>query len=226
MAVIFVIASAACALMVMFNAALGPALSTRAEISSVPATVAVIDNDWLAVPAAIVIKKLMYPAPLIVFDADAFDVTPATSPPSVAVTVNAFAFVAGLLNDTRTTNVVPATYVPLPVLKVGAPVIVNAACALMVMFNAALGPALSARLDISSVPVTDAVIDNDWLAAPASIVTRKSMYPVPLMVFDADAFVENPEAPPKLSSAVTESTFADATGLYNETRTTSVVPAT
>nr|MDO8110062.1 hypothetical protein [Candidatus Sigynarchaeota archaeon] len=90
----------------------------------------------------------------------------------------------------------PATYVPLPVLKVGAPVIVNAACALMVMFNAALGPALNARAVISSVPATVAVIDNDWLAVPAAIVIKKSMYPAPLIVFDADAFAVTPATRP------------------------------
>jgi len=39
----------------------------------------VIESAWLAVPNGIVIRKSMYPAPLIVFDADAFAVTPAPS---------------------------------------------------------------------------------------------------------------------------------------------------
>jgi len=144
----------------MFNAALGPALNPRAVISSLPEAVAVIDNAWLATPAAIVIKKSMYPAPLIVFDADTFAVTPDMSPANTAVTVCAFADVAGLFSDTRNTNVVPATYVPLPVWYAGAPVIVNDACALMSMFNATLGPALNARAVISSLPETVAVIDS------------------------------------------------------------------
>ena len=110
------IVNAACALMVMPKETLGPALSARLDISSVPVTDAVMDNAWLAVPAVIVIKKSIYPAPRIVFDVDEFAVTPATSPLNVAVTVCAFAFVAGLfVNDTRKTKVVPATYVPLPV---------------------------------------------------------------------------------------------------------------
>ena len=76
----------------------------------------------------IVIKKSMFPVPLIVFDADEFAVTPDANPLSVAVTDCAFAFVAGLfVNDTRKTKVVPATYVPLPVWNVGAPVIAKAA---------------------------------------------------------------------------------------------------
>jgi hypothetical protein len=104
-----VIAKDACALILMFNTPLGPALSTRAVISSLPETVAVIDNVWLAVPAVIVIKKSMFTAPLIVFDADPFAVTPATRPANDAVTDNAFADAAGLFNATRMTNVVPAT---------------------------------------------------------------------------------------------------------------------
>ena len=99
----------ACALMLTFNALLGPALSERVVISSLPEAVAVIDSAWLAVPAAIVIKKSMYPVPLIVFDADTFAVTPAMSPANAAVTVSAFADAAGLVNETRMTNVVPAT---------------------------------------------------------------------------------------------------------------------
>src|SRR5512137_1549711 len=146
--------------MLMLNALLGPALNPRAVISSLPVTDAVIDNAWLAVPAVIVIRKSMVPAPLIVFDADEFAVTPATSPPNVAVTESAFADAAGLFNETRSTNVVPAIYVSLPVRYVGAPVIVKVACVLTLMLNALLGPALNPRADISSLPVTDAVIDN------------------------------------------------------------------
>ena len=46
----------------------------------------------------------------MVFDADAFAEMP-VAPPNVngAVTVSALADAAGLLNETRTTNVVPAT---------------------------------------------------------------------------------------------------------------------
>src|SRR5271157_1209392 len=119
----------------------------------------------------------MLPAPLMVLDADAFAVTPATRPPNDAVTENAFAFVAGLLvNETRTTNVIPAIYVPVPVMYVGAPVIVNAARALIaitIVFNPV---ALNARDEISSVPVTVVVIVTvGWLTAPTAIVTLKSM---------------------------------------------------
>ena len=224
-AVKLVMESVACALIFTFNALLGPALSTRAEISSLPETDAVIDSDWLAVPAVIVIKKSMFPVPLIVFDADPFAVTPATSPANDAVTVNAFADVAGLLNDTRTTNVIPATYVPFPVWNVGAPVIVRVACALILMPNAALGPALSDRTVISSLPEIDAVIDNAWLTVPAAIVIKKSMFPVPLIVFDADPFAVTPATSPA-NDAVTVNAFADAAGLLKETRTTKVIPAT
>jgi len=168
----------------------------------------------------------MYPAPLIVFDADPFAVTPATSPANAAVTESAFADVAGLFNATRTTNVFPATYVPLPVWYAGAPVIVNDACALIAITRLLVkGP--NARPEISSVPVTVAVIVTaGWLAAPAAIVTSKSMYPVPLIVFDADVFAEMPVAPPNDKGAVTASAFADVAGLDNDTRTINVVPAT
>ena len=157
-AVILEIESTACALMLILNALLGPALSTRAVISSLPETVAVIDNVWLVVPAAIVIKKSMLPIPLIVFEADPFAVTPATKPLNTAVTVNAFAFVAGLfVSETRKIKVVPAIYVPLPVWYVGVPEIANAACALIAMTTLFVtGP--SALPEISSVPVTDVVI--------------------------------------------------------------------
>ena len=162
----------------------------------------------------------------MVFDADAFVERPEAPPKfSDTVTVNAFADVAGLFNETRTTNVVPATYVLLPVLYVGAPVIVNAACALMVMLNALLGPALSARTEISSLPEIDAVIDSAWLAVPAVIVIRKSMYPVPRIVFDADEFAVTPATSP-LNVTVTVNAFAFVTGLFDSgTRTTKVVPA-
>jgi len=105
----------------------------------------------------IVIMKSMYPVPRIVLDADEFAVTPATSPLNVAVTVCAFAFVTGLfVNETRTTKVVPATYVPLPLCKVKL-VIDNAACALIAINRLlVIGP--NGRIVISSVPVTVAVI--------------------------------------------------------------------
>src|SRR5271157_2958774 len=173
--------SAACALMVTLNTPLG--------LSSVPVIDAVIDNDSLAVTAGIVIKKSIDPAPRIVLDCDEFAVTPPAKPLNDAVTLNALAFVVGLfVRETRTTNVMPATYVPLPVCKVGEPVIASAACALIVMLNGLLGPALNARPEISSVPITDAVIDSDWLVTPVPIVIKKSMYPVPRIVFDADEF--------------------------------------
>src|SRR5271157_1841024 len=191
-----VIASAACALIVMLNGLLGPALNARPEISSVPITDAVIDSDWLVTPVPIVIKKSMYPVPRIVFDADEFAVTPPTKPLSVAFTNFALAFVAGLfVSGTRSTNVMPATYVPLPVWNVGV-LIANNACALMVTLNAALGPTLNARAVISSLPVADAVIDNVSLAVTAGTLIRKSMYPLPRIVFDADEFAVTPPAKP------------------------------
>ena len=104
--------------------------------------------------------------------------------------------------------------------------IVNDACALISITRLLVnGP--NARPEISSVPVTVAVIVTDgWLAAPAAIVTSKSMSPVPLIVFDADVFAEMPVAPPNDKGAVTASAFADAAGLDNDTRTVNVVPAT
>ncbi len=209
----------------MLNPLLGPAFNVRNVISSLPETVAVIDSAWLVVPVVIVIKKSMYPVPLIVFDAEAFAVTPATSPPKIAVTVNAFADNAGLLKGTRITNVMPATYVPLPVRYVGAPDIANAACALIAMTRGLVsGP--NARLVISSVPVTFVVIVIDgWLGAPTSMVIKKSMYTMPLTVLDADAFAEMPVAPPNDKGAVTVSALADVAGLLNVTRITNVVLA-
>ncbi len=104
------IANAACALMLMLNAPLGPAFNARAVISSLPETAAVIESAWLRVAAGIVIRKSIYPVPRIVFDADAFPNTPPAKPLKDAVTVNAFAFVAGLfVSETRMTKVVPAT---------------------------------------------------------------------------------------------------------------------
>ena len=217
-------ARAACALILTPSALLGPALSARLDISSIPETDAVIDSDWLAVPAVIVIKKSMFPVPLIVFDADPFAVTPATKPLNVAVTVNAFADVARLLSETRTTNVIPATYVPLPLCRVK-PVIASDACALMLIFNVLLGPALSTRAVISSLPDTEAVIDSAWLVVPAAIVIKKSMFPVPLIVFDAEPLAVTPATNPP-NAAVTVNAFADVAGLLSETRTTNVVPAT
>ncbi len=83
------------------------------------------------------------------------------------------------------------------------------------------------RLEISSVPVIDTVIVTvGWLGALVSTVMSRSMYPVPLIVFDADVFAERPEAPPKFKDAVTDSAFADVAGFDNETRNTNVVPAT
>ena len=221
-----VIVKAACALIAMTRLLVsGP--NARPEISSVPPTVAVIVTvGWLAAPAPIVTSKSMTVAPLTVFDADEFAVTPATKPLNAAVTVKAFADAAGLFNATRTTNVVPATYVPLPVWNVGAPVIVNNACALIAM-TMLLVSGLNTRPEISSVPPTVVVIVTvGWLAAPAPIVTRKSMTATPLTVFDADTFAEMPVAPPKDKGAVTVFAFADAAGLDNETRTTNVVLAT
>ncbi len=159
----------------IFKAALGPALNARDVISSLPETAAVIDRAWLVVVEMIVIKKSMYLAPLIVFDADAFAVTkPVTRPLNDAVTANAFAEAAGLLIGTRRTNVVPAIYVPLP-LCVSTPEIVSIACALIAMAMLLVcGP--NARPEISSVPVTVVmIVTAGWLAAFVSIVTIKSM---------------------------------------------------
>jgi len=222
-----VISSAACAFTFTFKLEPDAAFNARAVISSLPEAVALIVTAWLVAPALIVTRKSMYPAPLIVFDADVFADRPEAPPKfNAAVTVSAFADAAGLFNDTRTTNVVPATYVPLPVWYAGAPVIVKAACALIAITRLLVnGP--SARFEISSVPLAVAVmVTVGWLAAPASIVTSKSRYPVPLIVFDADAFAVMPVAPPNDKVAFTRVAFADAAGFDNETRTTNVVPAT
>ena len=132
--------------------------NARPEISSVPETVVVIVTvGWLTAPAAIVTNKSMIVMPLTVFDADAFTEIP-VAPPNVtgAVTVIALAEVAGLLNDTRTTNAVPATYVPLPLNAVKL-VIVNVARAFIAMTKLFVsGP--KARLVISSEPATVVVI--------------------------------------------------------------------
>ena len=103
--------------------------------------------------------------------------------------------------------------------------IVNDACALIAITRLLVkGP--NARPEISSVPVTVVVIVTvGWLAAPAAIVTSRSMYPVPLIVLDADPFAEMPVGPPNVKGAVTVSAFADVAGLDNETRTVNVVPA-
>jgi len=172
----------------------------------------------------IVIMKSMYPVPRIVLDADEFAVTPATSPLNVAVTVCAFAFVTGLfVNETRKTKVVPAIYVPLPVWNVGAPVMAKIACAFIEITKLLVsGP--SSRLVISSVPVTAVVIVAvGWLGAFEAIVIKKSMYPLPRIVFDADEFAEIPVAPPKVIDAVTVCAFAFVAGLFDSaTRTVNV----
>src|SRR5271157_3344802 len=168
----------------------------------------------------------MFPVPRIVFDTDEFAVTPDTKPLNDAVTPNALAFVAGLfVSGTRKTNVMPATYVPFPVWYVGV-LIASAACALMVTLNAALGPVLNARPEISSVPTTVAVIDNVWVVTLVEIVIRKSMFPAPRIVVDAGAFAVTPDTRP-LSVAFTNFALAFVAGLFdNETRTTNVIPAT
>src|SRR5271157_6177340 len=221
------IANVACALTLMLNALLGPALNAREVIPSLPATLAVIDNVWVVTLVAIVIKKSMYPVPMIVFDAELLAVTPDTKPLNAAVTVRALAFVDGLFdNGTRTTTCIPATYVPFPAWYAGAPVIVNAACALMVTLNPALGPALNARPVISSVPNTLATIDIVWLVTPVPIVIKKSRYPVPRIVVDADAFAVTPDTKP-LSVAFTNFALAFVAGLFvSGTRKTNVMPAT
>jgi len=164
--------------------------------------------------------------PLTVFDADPFIDMP-VAPPNVtgAVTVIAFADAAGLLNDTRITKLVPATYVPVP-LKAVKLVIVNDACALIAMTTLlVIGP--NDRPEYSSVPATVVVIVTvGWLGAPASIVIRKSMFKFPLIVFATDTFAEMPDAPPNVSGDVTVIAFADVAGLLSVTRMTNVVPAT
>jgi hypothetical protein len=170
-----VIDSAACALIATTTLLVsGP--RDRLDISSVPFTVVVIVTDgWLGAPELMEISRSIVPVPLMIFDADPFAERP-DAPPKFndAITETAFADPAGLLNDTRKTNVVPATNVPLPAVHVK-PVIARVACALIAMLNEALGPALKGRDVISSPPVTDAVIDTAWLDAPEFIVTRKSM---------------------------------------------------
>ncbi len=134
----------------------------RFEISSVPVTVVVIVTEgWLAVPAGIVIKKSMYPDPLIVFDADPFEKMPVALPnDNGAVTVSTLADAVGLSNETRAMNVVPAINVPLPEVHVKL-VIDSIACALILMLNALLGPAFNERAVISSLPKVFAVIESD-----------------------------------------------------------------
>ena len=199
----------------------------RVEISSVPVTVVVIVTEgWLGAPATMVTSKSKLPEPLIVFDADAFAEIPVAPPNDKGVvTMRAFADADGLDRVTRTTNVVPATYVPLPLNAVKL-VIASNACALIEITRLPVsGP--NARPDISSVPATVAVIVTEgWLGAHASIVIKRSMYPIPLIVFDADAFAERPEAPPKFNDAVTDNAFAEVAGLDSETRKTNVMPAT
>jgi len=113
-----------------------PALSTRVVISSLPEAVAVIESAWLAVPRRrIVIRKLMYPAPLNRLRRRRVCRDPATRPLNATVTAFAFADAAGLFNATRKTNVVPATYVPLPVRNVGSTGDRQGACALMAMLT-------------------------------------------------------------------------------------------
>jgi hypothetical protein len=220
-----VIVKAACALIAMTRL-LVSGLNARLEISSEPPTVVVIVTvGWLAAPAIIVTCKSMTVVPLTVFDADPFAEMPVAPPNDKrAVTVSAFADAAGLLKETRTTNVEPATYVPLP-LKAVKLVIASVACAFILMLNALLGPAPNTRVVISSLPEAVAVIESAWLVIPATMVIKKSMYPAPLMVFDADPFAVTPATRP-LNDAVTVNAFADAAGLFNATRTTNVWPAT
>jgi hypothetical protein len=196
--------------MLMPNAPLGPALNARAVISSLPVTDAVIETAWLGATAVIVTRKSMYPAPLIVFDADAFAERPEAPPKfNDAVTVSAFADAAGLFNETRTTNVVPATYVLLPVRYVGAPVIVNAACALIAMTTSlVIGP--NNRPEISS-PVPARRRDRIAGGSPHPRRSPASRcIHVPLMFLDA-AFAEMPSHRRRLTGA--QSAFADAAGL-------------
>ena len=58
------------------------------------------------------------------------------------------------------------------------------------------------------------------------IVTKKSMNPFPLMVFEAEAFADIPVAPPKLNVAETPRAFADVTGLLSAKRRIKVMFAT
>src|SRR5271157_2045037 len=124
-----------------------------------------------------------------------------------ALTVNATAEAAGLVKEIRSTKVMPATYVPLPVCT-DMLAICKLACAFTAKFKLlVMGP--NARPVYSSVPVIVAVtVIDGWLGAPAAIVSKKSMYPVVLTVLDAEALAENPVAPLKFSAAVTERAFA------------------
>ena len=152
------IVSNACALIAITRLLVrGPI--ARPEISSVPVTVVVIETvGWLGAPESIVIKRSMVPAPLIVFDADAFAERPEAPPKfNDAVTDNALADVAGLESETRRTNVVPATYVPLPVFHVK-PVIASAACAFTFTLKLEPDAAFNARAVISSLPEAVALI--------------------------------------------------------------------
>jgi hypothetical protein len=102
-------------------------------------------------------------------------VTPVTKPLNVAFTYFARAFVAGaLVSGTRRTNVIPATYVLLPVWYVGAPEIANAACALIAITRLLFVNGPNDRPEISSVPITVAVIVTvGWLGALVANVIWK-----------------------------------------------------
>jgi hypothetical protein len=168
----------------------------------------------------------MYSDILIVRDAEAFAENPvAPLKFNAAVTDCALADVPEFDSRIRITRVVPATYVPLPLMVVKL-VIASAACAFTLTLKFEPDTALNARTEISSMPDAVALIETGCVGAPLVIVTRKSMYPVPLIVFDADPFVERPVATPKFNDAVTVSAFADVAGSANDTRTTNVVPAT
>src|SRR5271157_2412991 len=225
--VTLVIDNAACALIAITKLLVsGP--NARFEISSNPFTVVVIVTvGWLGALVWSVIKKSMVAVPLTVLIADPFDEMPDAPPnDNGAWTPSAFADVAGLLIATRTTNVCPATYVPLP-LKYVILVIANAACALVAMTSVSVnGP--NARPEYSSVPDTVVVIVTDgWLGAPVVSVIRKSMVTDPLIDLVADALAEMPDAPPKDNGAVTANAFAFVAGLFvNATRTTNCCPAT
>ena len=218
-----VIVKIACALITMPRFLVsGP--NALLDISSVPDTVAVmVTAGWLTAPVAIVTRKSIKVIPLTVFDADAFAIISVALPNDKgAVTVSTLADAAGLLNATRITNVVPATNVPLP-LKYVKLVIASDACALISIFKGELVNGPKANPDNSSVPVTVAVIVTvGWLGAPVVIVTKKSIFPVPLMVFDAEPFTEMPDAPPKLIDAKTDKALAEVTGFDNATRMTKV----
>jgi len=57
------------------------------------------------------------------------------------------------------------------------------------------------------------------------MVTLKSINPLPLIVFTADALTDSPVAPPKLIDALTKNAFAEVTGFDNAMWMIKYIPA-